>query len=334
MARELNSFGEDVYGLSGSIKLDSSVKKILSYRPILANILKDSCTDFSKFNVDEIISMIDRIHMESIPVGPGQTNDPIRGENRESTIPGEGEIRYDIRFNVASAEGDGALDRLIDLEPQYNARRRSYDFETRGIAYCCRMVSEQLGYEVLRGNHYERIHKVKSIWILMESSQQDSNTLSEYAIREVNHIGECSYTPRTDLMSTTMIRLPKDDEWEKAKNPPTRLMELLSTLLSNRIAPDEKIGLLENKFAIACTSEFVKEVHDMCNYSEMIAERAAERAAKKAAERTTEEVSVRCIRNLMEGMHFTADRAMDVLKIPEDKRALYTSMLEEENIAK
>ena len=77
MARELNSFGEDVYGLSGSIKLDSSVKKILSYRPILANILKDSCTDFSKFNVDEIISMIDRIHMESIPVGPGQTNDPI-----------------------------------------------------------------------------------------------------------------------------------------------------------------------------------------------------------------------------------------------------------------
>ena len=190
------------------------------------------------------------------------------------------------------------------------------------------MVSEQLGlgHEVLRGNHYERIHKVKSIWILMESSQQDSNTLSEYAIREVNHIGECSYTPRMDLMSTTMIRLPKDDEWEKAKNPPTRLMELLSTLLSNRIAPDEKIGLLENKFAIACTSEFVKEVHDMCNYSEMIAERAAER--------TAEEVSVRYIRNLMEGMHFTADRAMDVLKIPEDKRALYTSMLEEENIAK
>ena len=76
----------------------------------------------------------------------------------------------------------------------------------------------------------------------------------------------------------------------------------------------------------------------MCNYSEMIAERAAERAAKKAAERTaertTEEVSVRCIRNLMEGMHFTADRAMDVLKIPEDKRALYTNMLEEEKTSK
>jgi hypothetical protein len=38
------------------------------------------------------------------------------------------------------------FDRLIDLEPQYNnGRRRSNDFETRGIAYCCRMVSEQLG---------------------------------------------------------------------------------------------------------------------------------------------------------------------------------------------
>ena len=72
----------------------------------------------------------------------------------------------------------------------------------------------------------------------------------------------------------------------------------------------------------------------MGSYSEMIAERAAERAAERVAERTTEEVSVRCIRNLMEGMHFTADRAMDVLKIPEDKRALYTNMLEEEKTSK
>ena len=64
----------------------------------------------------------------------------------------------------------------------------------------------------------------------------------------------------------------------------------------------------------------------MGSYSEMIAERAAER--------TTEEVSVRCIRNLMEGMHLTAGRAMDVLKIPEDKRAQYTAILEEEKTSK
>ncbi len=72
----------------------------------------------------------------------------------------------------------------------------------------------------------------------------------------------------------------------------------------------------------------------MGSYSEMIAERAAERAAERVAERTTEEVSVRCIRNLMEGMHLTAGRAMDVLKIPEDKRAQYTAILEEEKTSK
>ena len=43
---------------------------------------------------------------------------------------------------------------------------------------------------------------------------------------------------------------------------------------------------------------------------------------------------MRCIRNLMEGMHFTAGRAMDVLKIPEDKRAQYTAILEEEKTSK
>ena len=77
-------------------------------------------------------------------------------------------------------------------------------------------------------------------------------------------------------------------------------------------------------------TEEISEEATMGSYSEMIAERAAERVA----ERTTEEVSVRCIRNLMEGMHFTADRAMDVLKIPEDKRAQYTAILEEEKTSK
>ena len=73
-------------------------------------------------------------------------------------------------------------------------------------------------------------------------------------------------------------------------------------------------------------TEEISEEATMGSYSEMIAERAAER--------TTEEVSVRCIRNLMEGMHFTAGRAMDVLKIPEDKRAQYTAILEEEKTSK
>ena len=81
-------------------------------------------------------------------------------------------------------------------------------------------------------------------------------------------------------------------------------------------------------------TEEISEEATMGSYSEMIAERAAERAAERVAERTTEEVSVRCIRNLMEGMHFTAGRAMDVLKIPEDKRAQYTAILEEEKTSK
>jgi hypothetical protein len=69
-------------------------------------------------------------------------------------------------------------------------------------------------------------------------------------------------------------------------------------------------------------TEEISEEATMGSYSEMIAERAAD------------EVNVRCIRNLMEGMHFTAGRAMDVLKIPEDKRAQYTAILEEEKTSK
>lgn len=104
----------------------------------------------------------------------------------------------------------------------------------------------------------------------MNCSQRDANTISEYGIRTINQVGDYIGHPRVDLLSLVMIRLPKDSEWNKAKSPATTLTEMLSTLLSNKITPGNKIDALENKFGIKATEEIRQEVNNMCNYSDAI----------------------------------------------------------------
>lgn len=93
MENQLNAFGMFLYHAGAGVRLDSAVKTLLSYKPILANILKETVTEFSGYTVDEIIPMIDSVHTERISVETGLTNDPITGENRESKVPGEGETK-------------------------------------------------------------------------------------------------------------------------------------------------------------------------------------------------------------------------------------------------
>lgn len=141
--------------------------------------------------------------------------------------------------------------------------------ETRGIAYCCRMISEQMGREA-RNSHYEKLRKVYSIWICMNCSQRDANTISEYQIQKVRQVGNYTKNPRTDLLHVVMIRLPKDEEQEKVQNQATKITEMLSTLLSKKISPQDKIQDLEEKYDIPATEAIRKEVSSMCNYSSYI----------------------------------------------------------------
>lgn len=67
-----------------------------------------------------------------------------------------------------------------------------------------------------------------------------------------------------------MIRLPKDEEQEKVQNQATRITEMLSTLLSRKISPEDKIQDSEDNYDIPSTEAIRKEVSSMCNYSSYI----------------------------------------------------------------
>ncbi len=150
--------------------------------------------------------MIDTQHISSIVVDPGSTNDMITGEPKDYGETEAGLTVYDIRFDAAiPGTQDGVTyDVMIDVEAQAN-QYKPYDIETRGIAYCCRMISEQMGREA-RNSHYEKLRKVYSIWICMNCSQKDANTISEYQIQKMRQVGnQLHFSLRLRLVSNLHI---------------------------------------------------------------------------------------------------------------------------------
>ena len=92
--------------------------------------------------------------------------------------------------------------------------------------------------------------------------------------------GEFADSSRYNLLEVIMIRLPKDEKRDKAKNKPTRLHSLLSDLFSRR-KPQVKCELLESKYDIKVSSEIQEDINTMCNLSEMFIEEGMQKGLEK-----------------------------------------------------
>lgn len=68
-----------------------------------------------------------------------------------------------------------------------------------------------------------------------------------------------------------MIRLGRESESE---NP---LIELLKVVLSDNIGSEEKVRILQDKYAIDVSEELEMEMVEMCNLSDLVEERGEER---------------------------------------------------------
>ncbi len=65
----------------------------------------------------------------------------------------------------------------------------------------------------------------------------------------------------------------------------------------------------------------------MCNLSQGVAERAMEKGVAKGLQQGENRAMLTAIRNLMETLGVTSDKAMDALKVPEADRAKYKEQL-------
>ena len=153
----------------------------------------------------------------------------------------------------------------------------------------------------------------------MNPPKERRNTVTQYSIQEKHIIGEAVEQVRNyDLMSAVMICLGDEDDKNYGG-----LLKFLEVLLSEEKSPETKKEILETEFEVPMTQTLESEVRYMCNLSQGVAERAMEKGVTQGENRAM----LTAIRNLMETLGVTSDKAMDALKVPEADRAKYKEQL-------
>ena len=276
--------------------------------------MKSCLWEYADCDVNEIAEkyMEEKPQIGEIPVAPDEReNTPlIQGTGVEDTTITEGTVTFDIRFTAAVPSVREKIGLILNVEAQ-NQFHPGYPLIKRGIYYCCRMVSSQYG-TVFTKSHYEKIKKVYSIWICTNPPEYRKNTITGYAITEKNFVGQVKEARKDyDLLSALMLCLgdPEEDEDQG-------ILRLLSVLLSTEIKAGQKKEILEKEYHIEMNRKFEEEVWQMCNLSEGVEQKGIQKGIFKS------------ITNLMDTMNWTAQEAMDALKIEEEERPRYIELLE------
>ena len=302
---------------------DAACKRLLSHKPILAQILKGCVKEFADCSVQDIAEKYIEGEAEigETPVFPDETNvdsaaadmaaqHRIHGDNTEDASMHEGTVRFDIRFRATAPKSGERVGLIINIEAQ-NDFHPGYPLVTRGIYYASRLISSQ--YEVeFSGSRYGDIKKVYSIWVCIDPPEYRENTIVAYSMTEQNLLGQTQERPEHyDLLTVVMICLSKQITGER------NLLRLLEVALSDTISSTEKQTVLEAEYGIPMLQEVEQEVQGMCNLSDGVYRRGINDGITQGIEQNLLEN----IRNLMDTLSLNAEQAMNALKVPTENRA-------------
>ena len=264
---------------------DAKVKKLLSEKYILAWILKECTTEFKSFDIEKIVkeAFIGEIKVSKVAVNPDEDDieEPTKLDtaNNEDNSTKNGPIVYDIRFNVVVPDSDIPVALIINIEAQKTSET-PYPLLKRALYYCSRLISSQKNV-VFVNSHYEKLRKVYSIWIQMNTPKKQQNTMNCYRVIEENLVGQYKDNSiNYDLLNIITIGLGKVEDTE-----PKTILNMLDTLLYSNKPSNEKLDTLKNVYNITISDSIIEEVNTMCNLGEGIYERAvAEEQARQAIE--------------------------------------------------
>ncbi len=113
-----------------------------------------------------------------------------------------------------------------------------------------------------------------------------------------------------DLMTVIMICLGKNQETSG-----NRLLDLLNILFASDMNKNEKKEIMQRDFQIPMSKQIEGRLDDVCNLSKGVWEKGLEKGILSS------------IHSLMESMGWSAEQAMDALKIPSGKKHEYLSKL-------
>lgn len=262
-----------------SAKYDESVKEMLADKQILARILKYTLEDFANEELSVIINSMDELAVSRIRMEPGHTNlNRVHKTSEEDQVIGEGKIFYDIRFSVY--HGNELLKILINIEAQKstNPSKLGYHIDNRAIYYLGRMISAQKEVE-FNNSHYDELKAVRSIWICMDSSD-DEDSINRIRFTRENVFGKEMDFENLDKVQAVIIRLRENENAKTSKN---ELIAMLEELLK-RDSAEAKKQKLEEKYDIVMEYDTERRVNTMCNLSEVMIERGVKQGREEGRE--------------------------------------------------
>lgn len=270
-------------------RYDECAKKLLTYKAIIAWILKSCTKEFSQYSVKFICDkcLKDDIEISKHAVHQDQLNrdEKLTGDERIESLNSEANaikdqtVYYDIRFKAYLPGNREPVQLIINLEIQLNDTP-GYSLVTRGFYYCARMISEQYG-TVFTEEHYENIQKVYSIWICPDPAKKRRNGIFKYHTVQETILGKSYENSESyDLMEVVIVNLGDAD-----KESELEILDLLNVLFSTSATPEEKKKRLQEDFDIAMTEEFESEVKDMCNLSKALVNQGIEQGIEQGVEK-------------------------------------------------
>ena len=291
---------------------DAACKRVLSEKAILARIMKACLEEYKNCDVNDIAGKYieGQPQVSEVPVLPDESGSVISGMDTEDKSIREGSVTYDIRFRAVVPGTEEQIGLIINVEAQ-NDFYPGYPIITRGVYYCCRIISSQYGRE-FTGSHYERIKKVYSIWICMNPPKYRKNSITRYRLVEEQLVGEAVEPVKNyDLLSIVMLCLggPGGGNYEG-------VLRMLDVLLSNETSEAEKRKILQDDYGIQMTQTMEQEVSVMCNLSKGVEAKGMTNGILAS------------IKNLVKNLGMSVEQAMSVLEVPEAERQNYRDLLE------
>lgn len=275
---------------------DEATKRLLCDKYILAWIIISVIDEYKDCSVQYVRGCLIEgdVRTMSETVNPNEVMPAIKGLNTEIQINSEGRTTFDIYFNVIRPNPKENSHIYCDLEIQ-NDYYPGYDYVTRGVYNCARILSSQYNTE-FAGSHYEKLKKAYSIWVCTDPPDKHKNSISVVSLQKNDKVSSVDRDKeKYDLINVISICLGGPEY----ANYDNKIIRLLDVLLRSKMTPEEKKKILEEEYEIPMSENIETEVNNMCSYIDTVYNEAM-RIGNEQGEKRGEESMAMLGRQLLE----------------------------------
>ena len=266
-------------------RFDTACCRLLANKPILAWLLRDTVKDYQDCSIEEIMDCLeDSPQVRAVAVDQdvkNQETGKIVGDSTADKSVTEGVVLYDILFTSRLPKTNETCQIIVNVENQ-NRWKPGYPLLKRAVYYSSRLISRQKG-TVFFGDDYGKLEKVYSIWICIKVPKAWQNTMTVFSLEPKSLVGAGKYDKMDyDMETVAFLGLGNHESSRKG------ILKLLSILLTPKMKPEEKRGILEQEYHIPMTVEMKKEADTMCTYGQSILEEGMEKGMRQGIQKGLE----------------------------------------------